>query len=197
MNENYAQPPLPAGVSEDIVRGMYRFAAHAPEPAAGSVRLLGSGAILREVIAAAELLAQDWNVGSEVWSVTSFGELAREARATERHNRLHPLDAPRRSHVQACLPGSTPIVAATDYVRALPQLIASYVEARMIVLGTDGFGRSDTRSALRRFFEVDRHHIVIAALQALAEQGSLPRESLANALARYSIDVDATASWLG
>jgi pyruvate dehydrogenase E1 component len=152
------------------------------------VRLLGSGAILREVIAAARLLADDWSVGSEVFSVTSFSELAREARAVERANRLQPGDADRTSHVARLLAGSDPVVAATDYVRAWPQLIAEYVGARYVTLGTDGFGRSDTRTALRRFFEVDRYHVVLAALQALAREGRCERAVLAEAVRRYGID---------
>jgi pyruvate dehydrogenase E1 component len=135
------------------------------------VRLLGSGTILREVIAAAELLASEWGVAAEVWSATSFSELARDAREVERFNRLHPSDEARLSHVQRCLAGNAPVIAATDYVRAWPQLIASYVDAPFTALGTDGFGRSDTRAALRSFFEVDRHHVVLAALTALRAQG--------------------------
>ena len=124
MNENYAQPSMPPGVENDIIRGMYRYASYSPPQAVSNVRLLGSGAILREVIAAAELLAQDWSVGSDVFSVTSFSELAREAAEVERWNRLHPLETARRSHVEQQLPGARPVIAATDYVRAYPQLIA-------------------------------------------------------------------------
>jgi pyruvate dehydrogenase E1 component len=159
------------------------------------VRLLGSGTILREVIAAADLLARDWGVASEVWSVTSFTELAREARAAERWNRLHPAEPARGSHLADCLAGDAPVIAATDYVRALPQLIASYLEPSYSVLGTDGFGRSDTRSALRRFFEVDRHHITIAALYSLVRQGVIAADTCAAAIARYGVDADALASW--
>jgi pyruvate dehydrogenase E1 component len=196
MNENYAQPSLPAGAERGVIRGMYRFSTRDVEGASSKVRLLGSGAILREVIAASELLEQDWQVSSEVWSVTSFGELAREARECERWNRLHPKEAPARSYLRECLGGAAPVVAATDYVRAYPQLIGSYVEARFIALGTDGFGRSDTRAALREFFEVSRQHIVLAALQSLAEQGSVPRELLARAIDRYAINISAVASWM-
>jgi pyruvate dehydrogenase E1 component len=195
MNENYAQPTLPTGAAADVIRGLYRFDATSADEPLGMVRLLGSGAILREVIAASEMLARDWRVSTEVWSATSFGELARDARDVERWNRLHPLDEQRRSHVSACLVGNTPIIAASDYVRAYPQLIASYVEGRFIALGTDGFGRSDTRAALRHFFEVDRQYIVLAALQALVEEKSLPREVLARALALYAINSDLSASW--
>jgi pyruvate dehydrogenase E1 component len=195
MNESYSQPALAAGAEADVIRGMYRFAGHALPQAAGRVRLLGSGAILREVIAAGELLAQDWQVESEIWSVTSFSELAREAREVQRWNGLHPEQETRTSHVEHCLAGDAPIVAASDYVRAYPQLIASYVSARFIALGTDGFGRSDTRAALRRFFEVDRYHVVLAALHALTLTGTLPREQLAHAIERYGIDADSEAPW--
>ena len=197
MNENYAQPSLPAGVEADLIKGLYRYATHSPQTAKGKVRLLGSGTILREVIAAAELLAADWGVVTEVWSATSFAELARDAREVERHNRLHPTEAPRLSHVQQCLAGNAPVIAATDYLRAWPQLVASYVEAPFTALGTDGFGRSDTRAALRRFFEVDRHHVVLAALTALRVQGGVDAATCAEAIARYGLDAGATASWNG
>jgi pyruvate dehydrogenase E1 component len=196
MNENYAQPSLPAGVEGDIIKGLYRYATHAPAQPKGTVRLVGSGTILREVIAAAELLAQDWGVAAEVWSATSFSELAREAREAERVNRLHPSATPVKSHAQACLDGAAPVIAATDYVRAWPQLIASYVDAPFTALGTDGFGRSDTRAALRRFFEVDRHHVVLAALTALRAQGQVDAAVCAEAISRYGLDADAPASWV-
>jgi pyruvate dehydrogenase E1 component len=195
MNENYAQPSMPAGVEQDIIQGMYRYASHVPQQPVSQVRLLGSGAILREVIAAAELLAQDWNVGSEVHSVTSFSELAREAADIGRWNRLHPLEAARRSHVEQQLPGARPIIAATDYVRAYPQLIVPYVEGRFVALGTDGFGRSDNRPALRGFFEVDRHSIVVATLATLSRLGDLPKEAASRAIERYGIDAEAAAPW--
>ncbi len=195
MNENYAQPSMPAGVEGDIVKGLYRFGVHTPEQPKGKVRLVGSGAILREIIAAAELLAGDWGIATEIWSATSFAELAREARDAERWNRLHPDDEQRVSHIEACLPGRDPIVAATDYVRAYPQLVAAYVEARFIALGADGFGRSDTRAALRDFFEVDQRHIVLAALQGLARDGEIARRTLAEAIKRYDIDPARLSSW--
>lgn len=196
MNENYAQPSMPEGAAEGIIKGLHRIATHAAKKKAGDpVRLLGSGAILPEVIEAARMLEDDWGVASEVWSATSYPELARDAREVERHNRLKPLAERTVSHVAACLPGKAPIVAASDYVRAYPQLIASYVDARFVALGTDGFGRSDTRSALRSFFEVDRRHVVVAALAALADEGALAREKVAEALERYGIDRDASAPW--
>ncbi|GAA0526573.1 MULTISPECIES: alpha-ketoglutarate dehydrogenase [Pigmentiphaga] len=192
-NENAPQPSLPAEAREGVIKGLYRYGVHGRgEPA---VRLLGSGAILREAIAAGELLADDWGIASETWSATSYAELARDARAAERWNRLHPEQPARRSHVEHCLAGSAPVVAASDYVRAWPSLIAPHCPARMTVLGTDGFGRSDTRGALRQFFEVDRFHIVLAALHALADAGSCPRERCAQAIARYPIRTDPRPAW--
>jgi len=195
MNENYAQPSMPQRVAADIVRGMYRFLTTVAGSEPPQARLLGSGTILREVIAAAALLRDDWHVTTEVWSVTSFSELAREARGVERANRLRLGDEPARSHVEQCLTGTAPIVAATDYVRAYPQLIASYVDARFVALGTDGFGRSDTRAALRGFFENDRWHVVVATLHALARQGDLPPTVVAAAIERYGIDATADPPW--
>jgi pyruvate dehydrogenase E1 component len=192
MNENYAQPSLPDGVAADVVKGLYRFAAAQGD---AQVRLLGSGTILREVIAAAQMLRNDWGIEAEVWSATSYSELAREAREVERWNRLHPVESPRVSHVERSLAGPTPIVAASDYVRAWPQSISPYLDARMTLLGTDGFGRSDTRSALRRFFEVDRQHVVLAALDALARSGRVERSVCAEAIGKYGLDAAAAAPW--
>ena len=192
MNENYAQPSLPDGVEGDVVKGLYRWS---PASSSCDVRLVGSGTILREVIEAARLLAEDWQVQAEVWSATSFSEAARDAREVERWNRLHPLAEPRISHLQHCLRGATPIVAATDYVRAWPQSIAEYVTAPFTTLGTDGFGRSDTRARLRSFFEVDRRQVVLAALTTLAAQGRLDRARCAEAITRYGLSPERTPSW--
>jgi pyruvate dehydrogenase E1 component len=195
MNENYAQPTVSANDAGEILRGMYRYGVHAPANAIDTVRLVGSGTILREVIAAADILATEWSVAAEVWSATSFSELAREAREAERFNRLHPAEPARWSHVQRCLAGSAPVIAATDYVRAWPQLIASYLDAPFTALGTDGFGRSDTRASLRRFFEIDRHHVVLAALTALRAQGRIDAAACAEAIRRYGLSADAVSSW--
>ena len=195
MNENYAQPSLPEGVEGDVIKGMYRLQSLGPATNRGQVRLLGSGTILREVIAAAELLAADWSIGSDVYSVTSFSELARDSREVERWNRLHPDSPARQSHVDVMLDGTSPIIAATDYVRAYPQLIAAYTRARFVALGTDGFGRSDTRAALRKFFEVDRHQVVIAALHALAQDGTVERSVVTAAIQRYGVDTGAPPPW--
>ena len=195
MNESYAQPSLPAGVEDALIKGLYRYTERPVDGARSTVRLLGSGAILLEVLAAADLLAQDFDVASEVWSATSFTELARDAREVERWNRLHPGATPRRSHVGECLPPGPPIIAATDYVRALPQLIATYVDAPYTVLGTDGFGRSDTRAALRSFFEVNRHQVVLAALTALVKTGQLDARCCELAIHRYGINSEAPPAW--
>ena len=195
MNENYAQPDLPAGAAEGVIRGMYRFVV-CGDAQATQVRLLGAGAILREVLAAGELLRDEFAVTSEVWSVTSFSELAREARDCERWNRLNPLAEPHESHLERSLVGAAPIVAASDYVRAVPQMLASFLpRRRYVVLGTDGFGRSDTRAALREFFEVDRYSIVLAALQALADSGAIARERWAAAVERYGKQAGSRPSW--
>jgi pyruvate dehydrogenase E1 component len=198
MNENYAQPSLPEAAHADLLRGMYRFqqsplARQPLDPA--DIRLLGSGSILREVLAAAELLASDWQVGADVFSVTSFSELAREAREAQRAQRLGRGDG--SCHLTRLLGGAAPVLAATDYVRAWPQLIAEYVDAPFSSLGTDGFGRSDTRQKLRRFFEVDRHQIVLAALQALARQGSVSPDCPAEARRRYGVRDPELAPWSG
>lgn len=185
-NENYVQAPLEPAQYDDVIRGMRLYARHGATPA--TVRLLGSGAILREVIAAAQMLEDEWQVSSEVWSVSSFSELARDAREVQRRQ-LFAGHCQTQSHLQRCLPGSAPIVAASDYVRAYAQLVAPYLEAPYVALGTDGFGRSDTRSALRGFFEVDRLHIVLAAL------ASLDPQTHARALEKYGIDAHDEAPW--
>ena len=196
MNENYEQPNLPADAAEGVIKGMYRYAGYPAAQPRSKVRLVGSGTILREVIAAAGLLANEWQVEAEVWSATSFSELAREARETERQCRLHPDEPVRPSYVQQCLDGDYPIVVASDYVRAWPQLVGSYVRAPFVAMGTDGFGRSDTRAALRGFFEVDRHQIVLAALTALREQGRVDSEACAEAILRYELQPDQPSPWL-
>jgi pyruvate dehydrogenase E1 component len=191
MNENYVQPAMPAGAEEGILRGMHRVRAAGDDGAEAAVRLLGSGTILNEVLAAAELLQDEFGVAAEVWSVTSFTELERDGMAVDRDNRLHPQAEPRSSYVADSLAGSSsPVVAATDYQRALAEKIRPWVGARYATLGTDGFGRSDYRRALRRFFEVDRHHVVVAALHALDRP-----DDAAAAIERYDIDADAEAPW--
>ncbi|MEO1902543.1 MAG: alpha-ketoglutarate dehydrogenase [Alcanivorax sp.] len=194
-NESYAQEAVDPARADDIVKGLYAYRRHGGDDATTSVRLLGSGPILREVDAAAALLASDWNIQSTVFSATSFTELARDAANVERQNRLHPDQPATTSHVQTLLPGDALTVAATDYVRAYPGLIAPYLDGRYVVLGTDGFGRSDTRARLREFFEIDRNHIVIATLHALEEQGRIAKGTVADAMARYDIDPATPAPW--
>jgi pyruvate dehydrogenase E1 component len=187
MNENYRHPPLPEGAEEGILRGMHRVR----EIDGAQVRLLGSGTILREVEAAADLLRGDFHIPAEVWSVTSYTELRREGLRSERQARLHPEAEPDTPWVSECLAGSeAPVIAATDYMKALPDGIRTWVPARFDVLGTDGFGRSDYRRHLRSFFEVDRHHVAVAALRALAAEGQVETSVVSDAIARYEIDPD-------
>ncbi|GIW72554.1 MAG: pyruvate dehydrogenase E1 component [Planctomycetota bacterium] len=194
MNESYPMPPMPAGegVREGIVAGMYRLRP-APEGTAGPrARLFGSGAILREALAAQQELAERWGVAAEVWSVTSYQQLRRQALEVERWNRLHPTAAPRRPLVAELLREEHgPVVAASDYVKLVPDQIAPWVPGGMTVLGTDGFGRSDTREALRRHFEVDRTAIAVATLAALARRGEIAPQLVAEAIAEYGLDPEA------
>ena len=191
LNEKTAHPPMPEGAETGIVRGMYRLR----EGAAGATRvqLLGSGAILGETLAAADLLQQDFGVQADVWSVTSYSELSRDGQEAERWSRLHPLEARRRGYAETALADSVgPVVAASDYMKTVAEQIRPFMPGRRYTtLGTDGFGRSDTRQALRAFFEVDRHHIALAALKALADEGLIPRERAAEVIARYGIDPEA------
>jgi pyruvate dehydrogenase E1 component len=199
MNENYAHPAMPAGAEAGILKGMYRV--REAQGARGNksaprVQLLGAGTILREVLAAAELLEQDWRVAADVWSVTSFTELRREGMAIDRRNRLHPDAEPRRAWVEQCLaPTSGPVIAATDYMRTVGDMIRNWVQRRYTVLGTDGFGRSDTRAALRDFFEVDRHHVAVAALKALADDGTIDRRLVKQAIEKYELDTERANPW--
>ena len=190
MNENYVHPDMPPGSEAGILKGMYRLREVAAEgKKAPRVQLLGSGTILREVIAGAELLASDFGVASDVWSVTSFNQVRRDGLAAQRWNMLHPEQKPRLSYVEECFadhPG--PIVAATDYIKTFAEGIHPFIDRRYVVLGTDGFGRSDYRRKLRSFFEVDRHFVATAALKALADEGTIKPEIVAKALAQYGID---------
>ncbi|WP_462322247.1 pyruvate dehydrogenase (acetyl-transferring), homodimeric type, partial [Halochromatium sp.] len=196
MNENYPQPAMPEGVEDGIRRGLYRLPpAEATETnaneASPTVQLLGSGTILREVEAAAGLLGRDFGVAADVWSVTSFNELRRDGIDVDRWNLLHPEEPPRTAYVAAQLADSEgPIVAATDYIRAYADQIRPYLPRRYSVLGTDGFGRSDMRSQLRKFFEVNRWYVVIAALKALADEGKFPTSRVREAIEKYRIDPD-------
>ncbi len=197
LNENYAHPAMPAGVEEGIRRGMYLLS-EGPKKRGKSprVQLLGSGAILREVMAAAEMLAEEHGVAADLWSVPGFNELRRDGMAVERWNRLHPGEKPRRAYVEECLAGRRgPVVASTDYMRSFADQIRPWVRGRYVTLGADGFGRSDLREALRGFFEIDRHHVVVAALKALADEGELPAKKVGEAIRKYDIDPEAPEPW--
>ncbi|GGL39726.1 pyruvate dehydrogenase E1 component [Pseudomonas brenneri] len=190
LNENYPHPAMPDDVEDGILKGMYCLKA-GQQP---QVQLMGSGSILREVIAAADLLRKDFDVDSDVWSVTSLTELRRDGHAVERWNLLHPQETPRTSYVEQCLTDRAgPVVIATDYMKIFADQIRPFMAGRRLVaLGTDGFGQSDTREALREFFEVDRHFIVLAALKGLADDGLINRAKVSEAISRYGIDVDKT-----
>jgi pyruvate dehydrogenase E1 component len=194
MNENYQHPAMPEGVEEGILRGLYKLAPAAEGEA--QVQLLGSGVILREVLAAQALLADDFGVAADVWSVPSFTELAREAQEVDRWNTFHPGEDAKTSWVQQQLGGvSGPVVASTDYMRAFADQIRPYIDQPYRVLGTDGFGRSDYRKTLRSFFEVDRHHVVLAALTELAKSGAIDASAPKKAIDSYGIDPERPAPW--
>ena len=195
MNENYEQPSIPGDVKDSVLRGLYKLQSRGDDNDDIRVRLIGSGTILNEVIAAADILLNEFNINSDIFSATSFTELAKEARTIERHNRLHPTETRKYSHLQECLPGEMPIVAATDYVAALPHLVAPYVEGRFIALGTDGFGRSDQRSVLREFFEVDRKNIALAAIESLTRLNLIDHVVLIDALKKLGIDQKSAPPW--
>jgi pyruvate dehydrogenase E1 component len=195
MNENYEHPAIPQGdaVASDIIKGMYAFRKADGDAASGKnaprVQLMGAGTIFNEVIAAADLLKNDWGVAADLWSVPSFTELAREGHEVQRWNLLHPTEEKKLSHVEKLLKDAKgPVIASTDYVRALSEQIRAFVPQRYVVLGTDGFGRSDTREQLRHFFEVDRYWVTVAALNALADEGTIERKVVADALKKYNLD---------
>jgi len=194
MNENYSHPAMPKGAEEGIRRGMYLFREGSKQKP--RVQLLGCGTILREVVAAADLLENDFGVAADIWSCPSFNELRREGLESERWNLLHPANKPRKSYVEECLARRDgPVVAATDYMRAFPEQIRPYVPKRYVCLGTDGFGRSDYRVALRKFFEVNRHYVTLAALKALADEGLLSTSKVEAAIAKYGINAEKSAPW--
>jgi pyruvate dehydrogenase E1 component len=193
LNENYAMPGLAAGTEEQIIRGMYLCRQGSVAPGWPRVQLLGSGTILRESLAAQDLLEKDWNVIANVWSCPSFNELARDGQDCERYNLLHPTEPERVSFVSSQLAGHVgPVVASTDYMKAYAEQIRPFVpkDRTYKVLGTDGFGRSDFRSKLRAHFEVNRFYIVVAALKALSEDGTVAAGLVARAIAQYGIDAD-------
>lgn len=194
MNENYEHPAMPAGAEEGIIRGIYRLSTASGE--GPRAQLLGSGTILREAMAAAELLAADWGVQSDVWSVTSFNLLKRDGDDCERWNTLHPTEHARVPYITKQLAGCEgPVIAATDYLRAYADQVRAHIPSDYVVLGTDGYGRSDTRAKLRQFFEVNRYYIVVATLKALSDRGEVKAQLVADAIARYGIDADKPAPW--
>lgn len=187
MNDRYVQPAMPAGAEEGIIKGMYLF--QPKGQGKHTVQLFGSGAILNEVVAAAELLAKDFEVAADVWSVTSYAELHRDAHALSREHRFNPEKPAGVPYVAKQLEGHEgPVVAASDYVCAYPELVRSYIDRTYVVLGTDGYGRSDTREKLRQFFEVDRYSVVVAALYALVQEGKLAASTVTAAMKKYGID---------
>ena len=187
MNENYVHPAMPKGAEQGILKGMYLLRAGGTGKL--RVQLMGSGTILREVEAAAEMLQKDWNVAADVWSATSFTELRREGQDCARWNLYHPEQKPRLPYVAQQLERHAgPVIAASDYVKLFADQIREFVPRRFVVLGTDGFGRSDTREGLRHFFEVDRRYVTVAALKALADDGQLDVKKVNEAIKKYGID---------
>src|ERR1700759_933289 len=193
MNENYVQPAMPKGVEAGILKGAYPLQTGAH----GKVRatLLGSGTILREALAAAQIL-EGYGVAGDVFSVPSFSELRREALEVERWNMLHPAETARVPYVQQLLKDHAgPVIAATDYMRAIPDQIRQWVGGRYVTLGTDGYGRSDSRAALRKHFEVDRNYIAVAALKALADEGKVDQATLTGAMKALGVDPSKPVPW--
>ena len=189
MNENYTHPDMPKGAEAGILKGIYNFS---KSKAKGEkVQLMGSGVILREVIAAADMLEKDWGVSADVWSVTSFNELRRDGLDAERWNMLNPEKPQRLSYVAEVMKGAQgPTIASTDYMKSFAEQISAFVPGKFVALGTDGYGRSDSREALRSFFEVDRYYVVVAALKALADEGKLPASKVSEAIKKYKLDAN-------
>ncbi len=193
MNENYTHPEMPEGAEEGILKGMYLLEENETDSSKSKVQLLGSGTILREVIAAAEILAKDYQIESNIWSVTSFNELRRDGMDVERWNRLHPEQKPRQSYVSKCLKDRKgPVIATTDHMKIVSDQIRAFVPGDYTVLGTDGFGRSDSRENLRDFFEVDSKNVVVATLKALADCGEIETSVVSKAIKKYALDADKT-----
>jgi pyruvate dehydrogenase E1 component len=189
MNENYTHPEMPKGSEVGILKGIYNFSKSIAK--GEKVQLMGSGVILREVIFAAELLEKDWGVSADVWSVTSFNELRRDGLDAERWNMLNPEKPQRLSYVAEVMKGAQgPTIASTDYMKSFAEQISGFVPGKFVALGTDGYGRSDSREALRSFFEVDRYYVVVATLKALADEGKLPASKVSEAIKKYKLDAN-------
>lgn len=195
MNENYAQPSLPKGSEEGIIKGLYKIGENGSSNTKAKVNLLGAGTILLEVIEAGKILEAEFDIASDIFSVTSFSELSRDSEQIERLNRFEPQEKPRTSHLQDTLGTQIPTVAATDYVRAVPQMIAQYLPQRFVALGTDGFGRSDQREALRAFFEMDRQNIALAAIETLVREGKIDADVQKQAIERFGMSAGKPAPW--
>lgn len=195
LNENYHHPAMPHGAEEGIIKGMYLL--KEGKDAACKVQLMGCGSILREIEAAADILREDFEIEADVWSTTSINELRREAQEVSRWNLLHPEDTPRKPYVTQCIEsrGQTPVIASTDYIRLYADQLREFIPSKFTVLGTDGFGRSDTRSKLREFFEVDRHYIVIAAMKSLQDEGKVTGEQVTKAMQKFNIHPNKPAPW--
>jgi len=195
MNENYQHPAMPEGAEAGIIKGLYLLL----EGAKGKgprVHLMGSGTILREVVAGAQLLRDDWKVAADIWSATSFNELRRDGMSVDRYNLLHPTKPRRKSYLESSLEGHAgPVIAATDYMRNYADQVRSQIPRRFVTLGTDGFGRSDYRVALRRFFEVNRYYVAVAALKALADDGEIKHDVVEQAIKKYGLDADRPDPW--
>ena len=192
MNENYSHPAMPRdkSVEEGILKGMYLFKEN-NKFKKNKIQLLGSGTILREIIAAAEILQKEYQIDSSVWSVTSFNELRKEAVETERYNLLHPDSKPKKTYIEKCLSSREgPVVAASDYMRLNSDQIRPFISKSFYSFGTDGYGRSDTRKNLRKFFEVDKEHLVAYSLSVLAKEQLIPSKYAKDAIKKYNIDTE-------
>ncbi len=191
MNEAYVHPAMPKGSQAGILKGMYELLSNKADKGKPTVTLLGSGTILREAIAAAEVLHADYGIGAQIWSVTSFNELARDGQDVDRYNRFHPAETPRLAYIEECLSDTKgPVIAVTDYIKSYADQVRKWVPGRYEVLGTDGFGRSDTREKLREFFEVNADYIVVTALKALADEGEIDSSLVSEAITKFGIDAD-------
>jgi pyruvate dehydrogenase E1 component len=187
MNENYSHPEMPKGSEADIIKGMYSFSTSKIK--GEKVQLMGSGVILREVIEAQKILESDYGVSADVWSVTSFNELRKDALEADRWNRMNPDKPQKESHVVKLLKKSEgPIIASTDYMKSFAEQIAVFLPHKFVALGTDGFGRSDSREKLRHFFEVDRHYVVVATLKALSDEGKIKSSVVTDAIKKFKLD---------
>ena len=187
-NENYIHPKMPIGAEEGILKGMYLLKKYNKKDSKLKVQLLASGSILNEAIEASKILLDDWKIDSNVWSVTSYGELYRDAENIHRWNNLNPIKEAKKTYLDSCLDEKFPVIAASDYVKLVSEQISAYVKSYFISLGTDGFGRSDTRDRLRDFFEINRYYIVISSINSLVKTNNIDKEILEKAIKKYKIN---------